>query len=62
MCIRVRITVDTPEEMIQVAQRLKKNHREREQLAKKSKAYYKKYLDHDVIIQKLRDAYLCLVK
>ena len=56
------ITVDTPEEMIQVAQRLKKNHREREQLAKKSRTYYKKHLDHDAIIQKLRDAYLSLVK
>ncbi len=56
------ITVTTPEEMVDVAQRLQNNQNEREQLALKSRAYYKKYLEHDRIIKDLREAYLTLTK
>ncbi|MFH0780840.1 MAG: glycosyltransferase [Pseudomonadota bacterium] len=56
------ITVETPEEMIQVAKRLEMNPKEREQLAIRSREYYMKYLNYDLIIQELREAYLSLLK
>ena len=56
------ITVDSPQEMIDVAARLQNDHGEREFLALKARAYYKKYLDDQLILDSLRKAFTALIK
>lgn len=56
------ITVDSPREMIEVAAGLQNDHQKIELLALKAKAYYKKYLDNELILDSLRAAFTSLVK
>jgi len=56
------ITVDSPEAMIEAAVDLQRNREKREALARKAKNFYRKYLDHDEIISKLKKAYINISK
>lgn len=56
------ITVDSPQEMVDVAVRLQNDHVERELLASKARGYYKRYLDDQSILNSLRQAYSGLAK
>lgn len=55
------LTVNSPEEMVAAATRLREQPEERHQLAMQAKRYYQQYLDHKVIKQTLQHGYLSLL-
>jgi len=55
------ITVDSPQEMLEVAARLQADQKERESLAIQARSYYKRYLDFDSVTEALRVQYRSLI-